>query len=326
MPSTFTRVPPHPAELSFEYGQDQRIAAPLQRILLCTDFSLASEGATLEAIDICKRTGANLLVLHIDEYGEASQISPDQPRCISDRFRSNEQSVKDLVDRVHRELVVVEAFTVTGHPPVSIVEFISEHQLDIAIVGTNGIKGLERMIFGSTAESVFRHATCPVMVVGPRVSNTRKTGNGPVVFATDFHEPAPLAFRNALALALAKSVPLHCIHVLPHTAENEQQKTILTSIMMEALRRLAKDVPPGYCNLSNDVIFDSEISHAVVSYAEKHNAECIVLGVHRGPVFSSHLPPHLTYRIIVTAHCPVLAISTVAARAAANQPVTFYDS
>jgi nucleotide-binding universal stress UspA family protein len=299
---------------------------PLQHILLCTDFSLASEGATLEAIDLCKRTGANLLVLHINEYGDPPHSSRNPAAYIPQQCLATEQSIKDLVDRVHNEHIVADAFTVTGHPPVSIVEFIAEHRPDIAIVGTNGIKGLERMIFGSTAESVFRHATCPVMVVGPRVSNKRQNGSGPVVFATDFHEPAPLAFRHALALAQAKAVPLHCIHILPLTAENEEHRNVLISIMTEALRRIAKDVPPDSCNITHDVIFDSEVSHAVVSYAEKHNADSIVLGVHRGPVLSSHLPPHLTYRIIVTAQCPVLAVSTAAARAAAHKPMTFYDS
>lgn len=65
---------------------------------------------------------------------------------------------------------------------------------------------------------------------------------------------------------------------------------------------------------SCNVIYNSEISHAIVDYAKDHKAAFIVLGVRHGPVLSSHLPPYLTYRMIATAPCPVLTVSPEAAR------------
>jgi len=44
--------------------------------------------------------------------------------------------------------------------------------MDIIVIGTFGRSGLDRFIFGSTAEKVVREATCPVLTV--RVPEHRK--------------------------------------------------------------------------------------------------------------------------------------------------------
>ncbi len=289
----------------------------LRRVLLCTDFSLASQTATEVAIDLCKHTGATMCVLHICEYGVYNAPTEGEASYVSEGLQREQRNLQDAVDRIRKEGIVADAVTETGHPPVSIVEYIASHRPDLAVVGTNGLGGLERMIFGSTAEAVFRHASCPVLIIGPRVSFDKQNGHGPVVFATDFHEPATQAMRYASALVRAKSLPLHCLHVLPYSVENEDG--ILASLMTEALRQVAKDARIGQLEseAAYSIMYDSEVSHAVVDYAKEHKASFVVLGVRRGPILSSHLPPHLTYRMIVTAPCPVLTISPEAARRAA---------
>ena len=55
--------------------------------------------------------------------------------------------------------------------------------------------------------------------------------------------------------------------------------------------------------------FGSEISYAVVDYAREHNAKMIVLGVRQASLLASHVPEHITYRIITEANCPVLTMA-----------------
>lgn len=289
-----------------------------QRILLCTDFSLVSEAAAVVAIDLCRRAGAKLTVLHVCEYGPYPARTEDDATYLGERLQREERSMEDLVSRVRKEGISVEALTETGHPPVSIVEFIASHQVDLAVVGTNGINGIERMMFGSTAEAVFRHATCPVLIVGPRVSSKQQNPHGPVVFATDFHEPAKHAAMSAASLADATAAPVHCLHVLPLSVEAEGNDGVVVSIMKEALHQVAEQAQIRDERATYSVIYDSEVSHGVVDYAKEHTAGFIVLGVRRGPMLSSHLPPHLTYRVISTAHCPVLTVSLEAARRASR--------
>jgi nucleotide-binding universal stress UspA family protein len=54
-----------------------------------------------------------------------------------------------------------------GTPWKEIVRSAREWPADLIIVGTHGRSGLTRLLFGSTAEGVVRHALGPVVVVPP---------------------------------------------------------------------------------------------------------------------------------------------------------------
>jgi len=54
-----------------------------------------------------------------------------------------------------------------GMPWREIVESAREWPADLIVVGTHGRSGLTRLLFGSTAEGVVRHARSPVVVVPP---------------------------------------------------------------------------------------------------------------------------------------------------------------
>ena len=48
-----------------------------------------------------------------------------------------------------------------------IVDYASEMEADLIIMGTHGYKGLEKIMFGSVADKVVRSAGCPVMTINP---------------------------------------------------------------------------------------------------------------------------------------------------------------
>ena len=59
-----------------------------------------------------------------------------------------------------------------------ILEFIEDHQIDLAVMGTQGRSALSRFFLGSVAEKVVRHAQCPVMTVGHGRSPTGRSSRG----------------------------------------------------------------------------------------------------------------------------------------------------
>ena len=64
----------------------------------------------------------------------------------------------------------------SGIPSLTILEAISEKEIDLVVLGTSALHGFERLVFGSTAEAVLREASCPVLTVGPQVSDQAKVG------------------------------------------------------------------------------------------------------------------------------------------------------
>ena len=55
-----------------------------------------------------------------------------------------------------------------GKPSDEILAAAREWEADLIVIGTHGRSGVSRLILGSTAESVVRHATCPVLVITPQ--------------------------------------------------------------------------------------------------------------------------------------------------------------
>jgi nucleotide-binding universal stress UspA family protein len=85
---------------------------------------------------------------------------------------------EQLEDSAERELpklaeceecsgIEVEELVVHGEAASEIVRVAGERHVDLIVISSHGRTGLGRIIFGSTAESVVRHAPCPVLVVKP---------------------------------------------------------------------------------------------------------------------------------------------------------------
>jgi nucleotide-binding universal stress UspA family protein len=286
--------------------------ASFDRLLVATDFSAASQAAFRAGLDTCLSVGASLLLLHVFEYSETAPPETGGLLLELQLLRENSgEALEDLRRQAECAGVRCETMLDTGIAASVILDVIAQRSIDLAVLGTNALHGFERLVFGSTAEAVLRKSPCPVLTVGPRVASCAKTcqADGPVIFATDFDFTTIHAIRYAACFADLNGSPLHCLHVLPRTLEAGSQSAIVPSIMSEALRQLAAEsgvvIAPPTCATT----FGSEISYAVVDYAREQHARMIVLGVRQASLLASHVPEHITYRIITEANCPVLTMA-----------------
>ncbi|MAD80208.1 MAG: universal stress protein UspA [Planctomycetaceae bacterium] len=52
-----------------------------------------------------------------------------------------------------------------GDPGLRICDYAKEKAADLIVISSHGYHGVKRMLLGSTAERVVRHAECPVLVL-----------------------------------------------------------------------------------------------------------------------------------------------------------------
>ena len=52
-----------------------------------------------------------------------------------------------------------------GDPATAIVQLAEDENADFLVIGTHGRTGLTRLLMGSVAEAVVRHAKCPVLTI-----------------------------------------------------------------------------------------------------------------------------------------------------------------
>lgn len=93
-------------------------------------------------------------------------ITPDQSKTVllNDAEKTIEQYIKmyNGIERIVR-------FTPEGIPEEEILNIAQEWEADLIVMGTHGRSGLSRILTGSVAEYVIRHAKVPVMVTPPRM-------------------------------------------------------------------------------------------------------------------------------------------------------------
>ncbi len=282
------------------------------RLLVATDFSAASQAACRTAIDTCLALRASLVILHVFRPSEADSLEADgqapDSKALYDRCQT---SLQELRSQAVQAGVQCEAILGNGNPTATILETISAKKIDLTIMGTSALHGLERIVFDSTTEAVLRKAPCPVLTVGPHAMSSEKAlqSVGPVIFATDFHFTTIHAMRFAACFSQLTASPLHCLHVMPRTLEACTQCQDVPSIMSEALQQLANEsglvVGAPICATT----YGCEVSCGVVDYARQQKAKLIVLGVRKASLEASQTHLHIAYRIITEAPCPVLTMA-----------------
>ncbi len=106
-----------------------------------------------------------------------------------------------------------------GSPAEEILKIVRIRSApELVVVGTQGKKGVKRLLVGSVAEEVIRHSRRPVMVLGPAAveRDQNMTSRKPliVLLATDLGRNSRAAERYALSLAKrisARIILYHCL-------------------------------------------------------------------------------------------------------------------
>jgi nucleotide-binding universal stress UspA family protein len=141
----------------------------IKSILFPTDFSEGSAQALQYAVDMSKRYGAKLYVVHVI-YDIAKATGWYVPHVSMDEmYKDIQQGAAKELERFGVEELAgvknVERKVITGVPHEEIINFVGANKIDMVIMGTHGRKGIDKILFGSTAAQVVRHAPCPVLTV-----------------------------------------------------------------------------------------------------------------------------------------------------------------
>jgi nucleotide-binding universal stress UspA family protein len=136
----------------------------IRRILLATDLTSTSAGATDQAFELAEQLGAAMLAVSVIDPGVTGR--PGQPVLRMDQRRAErEAAAHGLVLRGRRAGIAVSFLVWEGEPGPSIVDAAASEQVDLIVVGTHGRNRMERMVLGSVSDHVTRNAPCPVLVV-----------------------------------------------------------------------------------------------------------------------------------------------------------------
>ncbi|MEZ4701567.1 MAG: universal stress protein [Rhodothermales bacterium] len=144
-------------------------ARPVRRILAPLDFSAHSERALLYATELAALYHARLVLLHVlyepiprSLYGMA--LDPGYGILQEVETWVN-QKMAEAEAFVRKAGIEVETHIEKGHPADRILDFASRSDIDVLVMASHGLTGLDRFVFGNVAEKVIREAPAPVFVL-----------------------------------------------------------------------------------------------------------------------------------------------------------------
>src|ERR1700752_5180821 len=152
----------------------------IRSILLPTDFSECGNYALSYAASLARTFKASIICVNVIEpivptVGYSGMTEPLPIADITEQLEdSAERELPKLAECEECAGLEVEELLVHGEAASEIVRVAKERAVDLIVISSHGRTGLGRILFGSTAGAVVRHASCPVLVVKPPQDNEAK--------------------------------------------------------------------------------------------------------------------------------------------------------
>lgn len=273
-----------------------------KNILFLTDFSEASSGALAYAVGLARHYNAQLYPAHACDPVILTETAG------IDIVQEIEENSREQLAKLAKETgVVCIPLFARGGVEAAVPHWITEHGIDLVIMGTHGRRGLQHFLMGSIAEAILRNATCAVLTVGPHVTTRPYHGFKveSVLFPTDLGAHAEFAAQYALSVAEENDAKLMFIHVAPVEKifkverANQELSRIVSLAVTESCR-------PDFVVKVGDPIEE------LLGYANAERPDLIVLGLPAGKKLNGHFRSSVTYNIIAGASCPVLTVHDIA--------------
>ena len=281
----------------------------LNNVLYLTDFSDCAEAALPVATAIAREFGAKIHAMHVllpdvytslaPEFGQVVAAGLEQ--AAEANMREIESRLSGLPHQTNVERV--------SHVWPTVQREVQRNNIDLVILGTHGRTGVQKFLFGSVAEEIWRRAQVPVLTIGPAVAPRASERFNCVLFATDFTAQSLAGLPYAVSMAREYRAHLVLVHVI----RQFRQEEILGELSAaDAIYHLSQIVPrdAGLWSRPELMIKYGEPARAIVDTARACGADLIVLAVRNGDRFgiATHLPGTTAHQVVVNASCPVLTV------------------
>jgi nucleotide-binding universal stress UspA family protein len=290
-------------------------AIGFKRILVPTDFTDVSERALEYAKSIARANDAQILLAHA-----AQDMNPMTPPEVVwfGQFTtepSDEQQLDLRNAELHSEGFSAKTVSLLGSIQEEILAAAERDEVDLIVMGTHGRTGVPRFLFGSEAEGLVRHATCPVLLVGPaaRPASDRIPSNiddkpwrpKDVICACDLDPSSAPTAAFAHRIAQEHQSTFAIFHV--DDSEGSESKELLTARFESALDPLIiTDEKPTY--VSRVLMIGYGLGSTIADLAIERDSDLIVMGARAASSASTHLPAGILPQVMAKAPCPVLVL------------------
>lgn len=278
----------------------------MKKILVPTDFSGFAHNALEVAADLALKTNAEIMLLHANEKMVTATPLAEYylyDKAIEDEYldmvtESLKKTLVEIADNGKFARVKIQT-AVIGGPMVSVIEdFVKDHAIDLVVMGTRGVSGMEEFIVGSNTEKVIRRVKCPVLAVPNQPGSFNK-----IVFPTTLKADQIPAFTAFASLQNIFNGEVSLLYIndpghFKNTDAMEAQKEFL--VKESGLKNATLFV-------SDTEVFNEE--DAILDFAHQSKADMIVMATHQRRGLAHFFMGSMTEDTVNHSDIPVLSLS-----------------
>lgn len=307
---------------------------PLRHLLVPLDFSGFARQALTCAVPLARQHHAKISLVHVVPPptiatwrgipGGGHYLAMDQQNLMdAARAHLDELATQLLPDQLRGQTVVRE-----GNPAAEVVAAAKALTADLIVLSNTGRSGLSRVLLGSTAERIVRHAPCPVLTV-------RRQRSGPAMRLLSLEQPlypqglpwrrilVPLDFSLTSLRALAVAVPLakqsgarllllNVVEPNPYPTGMEGAVLVMPDLTLarkakQQLPQLTRRFIPKSVRVTS-LVGNGRAADVIVETAEAKDVDLIVLSTHGHTGWDRLLLGSTAEGVVRQAKCPVLVV------------------
>lgn len=287
-------------------------------ILVPLDGSTFSEAALAYALDISRRTGADLHLTTIHE--PVPSFAYDEWEVAAREWST------EYLETVREKVAAqaggkVEGWLGSGRVVDVLGERADEVKADLVVMATHGRGALSRAWLGSVADGLVRHVHQPVLLVRPAEDGTSPPddpGFDRLLVTLDGSEMGASILDLAAGVADTFDAELHLLRVvaypveiaspyLPHTVQmNQKIVDQARASAEEYLDGIVDDLAQRGVAATAHVVVDHQAGHTIAQQADELEADLVVMATHGRGGFRRTILGSTTDKVIRSVHVPVL--------------------
>lgn len=276
----------------------------MKKILFPTDFSENAFNAFEYALELAKKTGAEILTIHV--YPMDVAVFADYSAILSvnylinewddfENYKSEVPKLKALAKQHQAEHIKITHLLERGNVVEKILEAEISEQIDCIVMGTSGATGLKAVFLGSVAESVMNRASGLVLVIpsGCRFPKAQK-----ILLLAKYEKPYLKIVQQLLPLAKILQAHLDVLHIKDQ-ADRAEMRT-----MKDWAKQFADE------QMCFHILANQNLEETVINFTAKHQNTMVALAVHEKGFFEKLFFYSLSKELAFHSQIPVLAIHT----------------
>jgi nucleotide-binding universal stress UspA family protein len=287
----------------------------ITHILVPVDFSDTSRKAMRYGGFLALKFSAKLTAAHIvPSFGAFNYAFPGDTYEFEKKvFAEAGKQLPQEIPAACRDRLKTETVIKAGDVRDELLDIIQNAKADLVVMGTHGRRSVERLILGSTTESMLRRVPVPILTVSQR--GAAKEAESPfevpfhrILYATDLSETTESGLHYCADLARVLGAHLTLLHVLDlrDTVAFNNEADLHAALM----GRLHKAIGKEHCT---DLRTATEVVRGVphreiLKFADKINADLIVINLQSKGLLERAVLGSTAERVIRASSKPVLSI------------------